>query len=227
VSDASLVERVRAGDTSAFSTLYRTHAPEVAVVAKHRLHDPASVADAVQETFTRALEQLDSLRDTSRFRPWLLAIARNTSTDQLRQRTRVGLVSETPDEEDTGPSPAEIAEVRELAGLVRGCVTGLSRRDATAVALVADFGFSPVEIADALGVSRGAAKVIVHRARTRLKATLAVEVLVRRHGSACRDLSTHYEAEGVAGAGRHLRSCAACTRLASEVELYQVAPTPA
>jgi RNA polymerase sigma-70 factor (ECF subfamily) len=223
VSDAALVERVRAGDTSAFTILYRTHAPDVAKVVQARLHDTASVADGVQETFTRALEQLDSLRDAQRFRPWLLAIARNTSTDQLRHRSKVGSLDDDIDGEATDPSPEELAEMRELARLVRGCVAGLSRRDATVVALVADFGFTPVEVAEALAVNRGAAKVIVHRARQRLKESLTVEVLVRRHRGSCPALWSTYESDGIVSAGRHVRSCAECARLASEVEIYDAA----
>ena len=226
VSDARLVDRVRAGDTSAFSTLYRSYAPEVGRAVRTRLHDPESVADAVQETFTRALEQLDGLRDTSRFRPWLLAIGKNTAVDQLRLRAKSTHLDEDDDAtESSEPGPEAVAEVRELARLVSGCVAGLSSRDATAVTLVADLGFSPAEVADALGVTRGTAKVIVHRARRRLRDRLSVELLVRRRAGTCPALSARYEADGLLSAAEHVRSCPACTEMThGEVRLYDARP---
>ena len=45
----------------------------------------------------------------------------------------------------------------------------LSVRDATAITLASEFGFGPSEIAEALGVSPNTAKVVLHRARRRLR----------------------------------------------------------
>ena len=97
--------------------------------------------------FVRALERLASLQDPGRFRPWLLAIARNLATDTLRARGRLRLVDTDrnaadgahgahnaafADFADGAPGPDEAAELAELAMLVRGAVAGLSSRDAAA-----------------------------------------------------------------------------------------------
>src|SRR5271167_3900978 len=80
-SDAELVAAVRSGDSRAFADLYREHVESVRRVAYHLVGDADATADAVQDTFTRALQHLDDLREPDRFRPWLLAIARHAATD--------------------------------------------------------------------------------------------------------------------------------------------------
>ena len=183
-SDAECVAKVRAGDTAAFADLYRAHAPAVAVAVRANIRNGESVADVVQEAFLRALEQLDSLREADRFRSWVLAIARNAAVDERRHGQRVvaelDTVAELPSA-DMGPE--DLAELRDAVRAVRGCVAGLSRRDATAVALVSELGFGPAEVGAALGISPGAAKVVVHRARRRLQAALELEAQVRQRAT--------------------------------------------
>ncbi|MEX1008149.1 MAG: RNA polymerase sigma factor [Acidimicrobiia bacterium] len=182
--DAEFVEKVRAGDTAAFAELYRAHAPGVAVAVRANIHGPETVADVVQETFLRALEQLDTLREPDHFRSWVLAIARNAAVDERRQHRRVITdLDIAGDLASAEVGPEELAALRDAVRTVRGCVAGLSRRDATAVALVSELGFSPSEVGAALGISPGAAKVAVHRARRRLQAALELEARVRERAS--------------------------------------------
>jgi len=96
----------------------------------------------------------------------------------------------------------------ESVGLVRGAVAGLSRRDATAIGLVA-LGFGVADVAGALEIEHGAAKVALHRARRRLKARLLMEVLARREATACPVLRQVPETDLLAVA-RHLESCSTC-----------------
>jgi RNA polymerase sigma-70 factor (ECF subfamily) len=172
---------VRAGDTAAFAELYRTHAGAVAVAVRDNVRGPDSVADVVQEAFVRALERLDTLREPDRFRPWVLAIARNAAVDERRHTRRVStdLDDAVGELASADVGPEDLAELRDVVQTVRGCVAGLSRRDATAVALVSELGFTPAEVGAALGISPGAAKVVVHRARRRLQAALELEEQVR------------------------------------------------
>jgi RNA polymerase sigma factor (sigma-70 family) len=172
-----LVQRVRDGDMAAFTALYRDNVGAVMRAVRDNVQDPETVAEVTQEVFARALERLDSLRDPARFRPWLLSIARHAAIDHRRTRKHVaGSLDDAPDEPaDTGRGPADVAELNELARLVRGGVAGLSRRDATALTLVTQFGLRPPEVAVALGVSVGAAKVILCRARRRLRDALTQE----------------------------------------------------
>ncbi|MHB8466829.1 MAG: RNA polymerase sigma factor [Acidimicrobiales bacterium] len=169
-ADADLVAAALDGEASAFEELYRAHAAAVARVVACEVRDAEAAADALQETFLRALARLSSLRDPSRFRPWLLAIARNAAIDERRHRGRSARLTEEMLVElvAVGPSASDIVELRELARLLDGCVALLPPRDAVALSLVAQSGFAPREVGETLGVSANAARVMLHRARRRL-----------------------------------------------------------
>lgn len=222
--DAELVHAVLDGDVDAFSALYRAHVRAVHGVISFNVREPESAADLVQEVFTRALERLPALRQPSRFRPWLLAIARNAAIDQRRQRGRVDRLDDDSVEglaaDQRGPD--ESVELAELARLVNGCVAGLSRRDATVVALVTHLGYSSSDVARVIGVSPNAAKVIVHRARRRLRDTLVLQLLVRRQAATCPDLRVLLATGPVVAAARHVRTCPECVLAAEhEIELFE------
>lgn len=227
-TDGELVELTLKGDATAFATLYRANVGAVRRVVHDNVGNREVAAELVQEVFARALERLASLREPDRFRPWLLTIARHAVVDQHRFRGRNpvdSLESESVKEPaQKGPSTEEVAELTELADLVAGCVAGLSRRDATAIALVTHLGFSPADVAAALGVTPGAAKVIVHRARQRLRDALALELMVRRQGPSCEEFSGLDPSDMVALA-RHLRSCPSCAdQVVAEIALYGSEP---
>jgi RNA polymerase sigma-70 factor (ECF subfamily) len=185
--ERALVERVRSGDMTAFEALYLRHYAAVRRVAGAVVRDSDQIADVAQETFTRALDRLATLRDESRFRPWLLSIARHVATDHVRARSKA---ARGPDEDaalevaTAEPGPEELAELADLSRLVQHGMAELSERDATVVALVAHFGFTTSEVAAALGLSPGAAKVAVHRARRRLRDALVAQLTAEVDGFA-------------------------------------------
>jgi RNA polymerase sigma factor (sigma-70 family) len=207
----------------AFSALYRAHVGAVRAAVRDNVHDPEGIADVVQDTFVRALERLPSLREPERFRPWLLSIARHVAIDarRVRQRSKTDDGADTADIESTAPEPDELAELGELAALVNGCVGGLSPRDAAAIALVTRFGFSPNDVALAFEITPGAAKVVVHRARRRLRDALTLELNVRASAVPCATLAAYRAAGDLVEAGRHVRDCDECLGTAvHELSLY-------
>lgn len=223
-SDAELVAAVRSGDVASFAELYRLHSDSVRRVACRRIANSDAVADVVQETFAKALQHLPELRKPNRFRSWLLAIADHAATDQLRAQRSLTPLDASYEESvaSTGPGPESLAELKELTELVEGYVAGLSQRDATAVAMVAHLGFSITQVADALGVTAGTAKVIVHRARSRLRHALTLELMVRQPILACNELKALLETDSLA-AHRHTKDCEACFQNAgTEVLPFQM-----
>jgi RNA polymerase sigma factor (sigma-70 family) len=211
-SDSELVKAVRNRGPNAFAELYLAHVGTVRGVAASVLGDDReAVADVVQEAFLRALYSLDTLQDPARLRAWLGAIARNLATDHLRNRRRVTALDEKAavDLADTASDPVRVAELGELARRVEGCVAGLSRRDATAIALVTHFGFRTEQVASALGLSVGAAKVLLHRARRRLRQALVLQVLARQPQLACPELRRILDNDPAASAS-HVQSCDQC-----------------
>jgi RNA polymerase sigma-70 factor (ECF subfamily) len=209
-----LVEQARGGDRGAFVALYGRYSSLVRHVIRDNVRDGHAVDDIVQEVFTRALEQLPTLRQSDRFSSWLLAIARHAAIDSRRARVRSPQLVDTDDVDlDAGePGPAELAELAELADVVRSCVVGLSARDTAAVVMVTYLGFTTAEVATALGLSYGAAKVAVHRARSRLRRALSVQVLVRQAFPACSAFEQCVHVGDLVGAARHTDGCGICHR---------------
>lgn len=90
-TDASQLERARRGEVEAFAELVRTYHPTVRVFLAGHLRDPGAIDDLVQDVFLRAFDRLETLRDGTAFRAWLLGIARNRALEHLRERLRPGL----------------------------------------------------------------------------------------------------------------------------------------
>lgn len=223
-TDAALVRAVLAGDTSAFSSLYLAHVRAVTTVVRDNVHDRESIADVVQEVFSRALERLPTLREADHFRPWLLSITRHAAVDERRRQSKSDPVGDDSADERAaaGMGPDEQAELGELCRLVNTKVAGLSRRDATALSLVLHLGYTPPQVAAVLGMSPGAAKVLLHRARLRLRDAVALELLARSRSTECEQLQELVAADNALAAARHVRGCSVCLRTATEeVQLYE------
>ena len=170
--DAALVARVRDGDHAAYAELYRRYEPLVAGIVRARLGDQGDPADAVQDAFTAAWRHLGALRDPDQLRPWLAQIARRTAIDHGRRHRRRPVDA---DDDvlvrlpDPGPGPDDLSAATDLARRLDRGLRRLGHRDASAIRLSAHLGCGPAEIGSALGVSEGNAKVILHRARRRLR----------------------------------------------------------
>lgn len=224
--DGVLVIAARAGSAAAFDELYRSHAPKVAQKARGRAgRDEHLVADIVQEVFTRALENLDRLRDPARFGAWVGAIADHVIVDHHRAAGRCRPLDERTTEEIVAAdaSPDAVAEAAEMTRLVRRSIAGLSARDAAAITLVSALGLSPAELGAVLGVSRGAAKVALHRARTRLRAALRMQVLLERRSSRCEELWRLVEEHSTVAAARHVAGCELCAAADAAPDAAQTA----
>ena len=75
VDEATLLERVRADDETAFTELYLRHARYIAGVVYSLLGDDAELDDVVQETFVDAQAGLAALEEPAAMRRWLVVIA--------------------------------------------------------------------------------------------------------------------------------------------------------
>ena len=222
--DAVSVAATRRGDPTGFAALYRRHVGVVRMAIRDNVHDTEGVNDAVQDTFAKAFSRLDALREPDRFRPWLLQIARNTAIDHRRVRRRVEYddYAETEQLPDDDLGPDARAELDDLASLVNGCVAALSPRDATAITMVTRLGLGPTEIGAALGVSTGAAKVMLHHARQRLREALVLELSLRAQHSPCATFAAIRD-DAPTKVGAHVRHCEVCQGAAEqELALYDM-----
>lgn len=97
--DEDLIAAYIAGDEDAFATLTARHIKGVYSFAYRLIGDTHAAEDVTQETFVKIWKSLKSYNQgTSKFKTWMLHIARNTAIDFLRKRKHVPL-SQFDDEE--------------------------------------------------------------------------------------------------------------------------------
>lgn len=162
---------VAAGDAEAFRGLYDRHWRRVYRLAYGVLMDEDEARDVVQEVFLRVYRKAGTWRGRGRLESWLYRITVNAASSWRRglQRFR----RKTWDPEVAGPSGSPAAaRPRRLDGLVAE-LARLGPRQRAVLALHLDAELGPKEIAAVLRIRPGAARVALHRAIKRLRATAA------------------------------------------------------
>ena len=166
-------ERTRAGDASAFREL--VHATEATVfrLAAALVGDRDEAADVVQETYIRAWDAREALRDGAAALGWLCRIARNVAHDRRRSwwsRVRAPLAEAALEARpaEGGPAPDEALAAEESAGSVRRALAALPEKHRVVLVLREIEGMSYDEIAAALGIPIGTVESRLHRARAGL-----------------------------------------------------------
>ncbi len=138
--------------------------------------------DLAQDVFEKAQRAIGTFRGDSRVLTWLYRVATNVAIDRLRSaERRTGLERQHVDADPDAALPEDAAHMRSVEGeldrsRMRECILGvvdqLPTSQRAAILLGELRGLSDRELADALGVSLGAAKIRLHRARRALKAAL-------------------------------------------------------
>ena len=182
--------------------VFRTHAPRVHAYARRHV-DEARCDDVVSETFLVAWRRPDQLPDEPL--PWLLVVARHVIANQRRTSRRADQVWFAAVREGwtaTTPSAHEALAERET---VLAALEQCTRAEREALLLTAWDGLRPDEAAVVAGCSTRAFTVRLHRARTRLRASMARQDHDERRGQQVRPAAP-------AGEPAH-----ATTRLAQEL----------
>jgi uncharacterized protein len=131
-----------------------------------RLAGPDLALDAAQDAVVTALLSLDRLRRPESFGAWLVGIGLNAARALVRTSAAIVAADERPRD------PAEIAEERELAALVRAAIAELPAGQREAVTLYYLAGLTQAEAAAHLGIPPGAVKTRLHKARASLRVRL-------------------------------------------------------
>jgi RNA polymerase sigma-70 factor (ECF subfamily) len=148
-----------------FKQLYETYFEDIYRFALWLCRDESEAEDLTSETFVRAWTQRHRLR-TETLKAYLLAIARSVFLrNRRRAKGREQLTEELP---DGAPDPCRQATARMDLDRVNRVMARLPEPDRIALVLRAEHSLPYVEIARVLGISEGAARVQVHRARRRL-----------------------------------------------------------
>jgi RNA polymerase sigma-70 factor, ECF subfamily len=183
-SDRALIQRILAGETALFHDLIRPYERMVYVALFTMLRNETEAEDGAQDVMINAFRHLKSFRGDSKFSTWLVTIAMNEGRRRLRKRKTAAedSLEATLQEPDGDFTPAFLTDWREIpsAALERKELRGKLREAVQAlppiyrdVFVLRDLeGMNQEETAAALGITIGAVKVRLHRARMMLQKIL-------------------------------------------------------
>lgn len=170
--DAHLARLAAAGDERAFALLFRRHEARLRRYAQGFL-TPAAAEDAVQQAFIAAWQALGAGRQIDEPLAWLHRVVRNQGLMILRAGGREETLD---DAAQAGDGPDDVVERLEEARRMLAAVAALPERQRVALVGTALHGRSQAELAEDLGVSGGALRQLVHRARVTVRETAAALV---------------------------------------------------
>ncbi|HLF42371.1 MAG TPA: RNA polymerase sigma factor [Acidimicrobiia bacterium] len=137
---------------------YRLHAGSVYSYLVSLCRDRSLAEDLMQDTFIKATRALGGYRGGSP-KAWLFSIARTVFLDKMRREARrpIAIV----EVEVAGPPDRDPVE----QDAIERALGALPERQRTALILSDRIELKGSEVAAILGVSEGAARVLLHRAR--------------------------------------------------------------
>jgi RNA polymerase sigma-70 factor (ECF subfamily) len=166
-----------------FDRLFNEYSAPIYNYVLRMTGDPDRAADIAQDTFIKAYRKLDTLAEATSARAWLYRIATNTAFDEMRRRRHTAPMIDDDDrpveQADGGPGP----ETQVLSGLMDERINRAllrlrpNHRQCLILSDVEDM--SSVQIGEVMGMSQGAVRVLLCRARGEMRRLLAAEGLVR------------------------------------------------
>jgi RNA polymerase sigma-70 factor (ECF subfamily) len=196
--DRALVELLRAGDETAFMMLVDELGPSMRRVARMYVSSEAVADDVVQEAWLGVVRGLDGFEGRSSLRTWIFRILVNTAkTRGKREGRSVPFSSLAGDDLDApafDPSafeadgesrgawstlpfdwrgmPEERAEATETMHVVGGAIAMLPPMQAEVIRMRDVLGWSSEEVRNALDITETNQRVLLHRARAKVRAAL-------------------------------------------------------
>ncbi|WEJ73667.1 RNA polymerase sigma factor [Pseudomonas sp. PSE14] len=191
IDDSELLSRLLAGDQQAFRTLVATYQGAMRAVAI-AIVGSAQADEVVQDAWLAAVRNLDGFQGRSSLKTWLLTITANTAKSRLRKVRREvslddlpaphGSIDDARFAADGHWSPAPLAwhedspeallAEEELRECLEKTLASLSELQRSVLLLRERQGLELDEICNLLEVSLSNVRVLLHRARLKVFATL-------------------------------------------------------
>ena len=196
--ESELLERLRAGDERAFEALVARFYPTMLAVAQHHVRTRAVAEEVVQEAWLGVLKGLDRFEGRSSLKTWILRILVNTAkTRGVRESRTVPYSSLAPEGEEPAVDPERfrgpqdpfpghwraypgdwhrlpeqaLVEGETLKVVIRA-IEQLPPAQRMVIALRDIQGCESEEVCALLEVSEGNQRVLLHRARSKVRAAL-------------------------------------------------------
>ncbi len=199
--ERALVAALRRGEEAAFVELARRHGPALLRLARTFVRDRAVAEEVVQETWLAVLNGIDRFEGRSSLKTWIFQILSNRArTRAVRERRSAPFSSLAADGEGEGAAvdadrfrgadqrwmghwgaapddwrrlPEERLLGRETLARVRAAIDTLPPRQADVLVLRDVEGWAPDEVCAALDISDANQRILLHRARSKVRAALA------------------------------------------------------
>lgn len=167
---AELIRAAQNGDRAAMEDLIARSYRSAYTLALRLLGNPDDAAEATQEAYIRMVRGLKRFREAGAFPTWLFRIVSNVCMTEMRKRSRRDIPTELETFQLADPQDAEGTAIsRTFSGKLEDAVRGLPDLYRSVVVLRDVYGMSGEETGEVLGISPGAVKVRLHRARRRLR----------------------------------------------------------
>jgi RNA polymerase sigma-70 factor (ECF subfamily) len=197
VSEQRLVEALRAGDQAAFEQLIRMYQASLLRVARIYVSSRSVAEEVVQETWLGVLNGIGRFEGRSSLKTWIFRILTNTAkTRGVRESRSIpfsalddpalagSVVDPTrflpPDDPvDPGgwavppaPLPEQALLARETLGVIEAAIEALPPAQQAVITLRDVEGWSSEEVRNTLEVSETNQRVLLHRARSKVRSAL-------------------------------------------------------
>ncbi len=193
--DHDLVVRLREGDEAAFAGLVDLYGASLLGVARIYVKDRAAAEEVVQETWLGVLQGVDRFEERSSLKTWIFRILTNRAKTRGEREGRTvpfSALGGGDDEssvdadrflgpEDSTPGawaapprawPHEEALNSETLGVIKAAIEMLPDAQREVIRLRDVLGWEAGEVARALEISGGNQRVLLHRARSKVRAAL-------------------------------------------------------
>jgi RNA polymerase sigma-70 factor, ECF subfamily len=173
-SERDLQERIRAGDESAFDSVFRRHYAHLVRMAQSVVREPALAEEIAQEVMLELWRRRESLQVEQTFRAYLIRSTRNRALNHIRHQ-RIVEREAAAAAVDPPSSPSAEDEVLgvELERAVRDAIDGLPEDCREVFQLSREQGLKYAEIATALEISVKTVEKRMGQALAQLRERLA------------------------------------------------------
>jgi RNA polymerase sigma-70 factor (ECF subfamily) len=184
--ESRIIRAAQRGDPDAFQCLYARYKNYVYSLCTHMCKDPVLAEDLSQDIFLHVWRKMGSFRGQSLFRTWLYRVTINMVLLYFRKH-RVGLLSL----DDKTMQAAETVSLRNISPIhlddrlsLRNMLSLLAPHHRRVLVLHDIEGYRHQDISHLLGITSGASRSQLYKARIKMRLALGVGDLHRRHETA-------------------------------------------
>jgi len=178
LAERRLLRALRAGDADAYAELHRRYHRRMVGLAMAQGCCRESAHEVVQETWTAVVQHIQGFRGGCTLKTWIFRILINAARANVRRESRlVPLSAVTPEGEDSlldgAPDPGERVLQLDSVRRLRSAIDDLPAPQRRVIVLRDLRGLSSVEVCNELAISKANQRVLLHRARARVRQATA------------------------------------------------------